>query len=74
MIIHSLTWRGLSASKVATIPALRHDAEDIVQEASSFFKSGAKRTDVLKCAVEELADSQSHFQDEPRLTVHNEVH
>ena len=48
--------------------------EDIVQEASSFFKSSAKRMDVLKCAVEELADSQSHFQDEPRFTVHNEVH
>ena len=47
----------LSASKAVIIPALRH-TEDIVKEASSFFKSSAKRTDV-KCAIEELADSRT---------------
>ena len=48
----------LSASKAITIPDIRH-AQDIVQGACSFFKSSAKRIDVLKCTIQELADSRT---------------
>ena len=48
-VMHCLN---LTASKAIKVPGIRH-AEDIVEEVSRFFRSSAKRTDLLKSLIEQ---------------------
>ena len=46
--MHCLTLTGSQAVKV---PGIRH-AEDVIEEISRYFRSSAKRTDLLKTAID----------------------
>ena len=47
----------LCAAQAVKIPAIQH-AQDVIKETVSFFKSSAKRTDMLKSCINEEDDSR----------------
>ena len=58
-VMHCLN---LTASQAIKVPGIRH-AEDVIEEVSKFFRSSAKRTDLLTSIIEkESTDSKSKKQ------------